>query len=463
MGARESGIESRGGIARRRDTIDGYSLVSGKLPCCDSPRVMLPGTWMNETAALGIEEDTLSRNLLCIGGTGSGKTNAVQHLVRGLKRGLGKNDVMIIFDTKGDYQREFFSDQAGDILLGTPRQFRDRTVIWNLLLDLLPDVAGPEDEYLMKISCDEAADGIFEKNKSTQQPFFANAAKSIFSSVLMTILQKALKESGYGTIDWKKQNNALLVLFIHRLLKEKNYEIYRQHPQLNVLYEYLGKGESNQALGVISELMLGVGQIFNGNFARAGSFSMREFVREKGGKTLFLEYDPTVGDTQDPVYSLIIDMALKEALCRTRSEGNVYLILDEFRLLPHMRHMDNALNFGRELGVKVIAGIQSIYQLFDQYGEYKAKTMISGFGSMFAFRPNDAATREFVRDYFGKNRFWETLARERMTPRSEVYEGFCVEDWEISGLTRGEAVIDLDAHPPFRFYFKRFTQGEYGR
>ena len=92
-------------------------------------------------------------------------------------------------------------------------------------------------------------------------------------------------------------------------------------------------------------------------------------MRKKGGKILFIEYDLTSGSVLTPIYRLLIDLALKEALGRSRGHGNVYIICDEFKLLPYLQHIEDAVNFGRSLGVKVVAGLQSISQLYELYGE----------------------------------------------------------------------------------------------
>ena len=66
-----------------------------------------------------------------------------------------------------------------------------------------------------------------------------------------------------------------------------------------------------------------------------GFFSMREFIRSKGGKVLFIEYDLSIGSVLTPIYRLLFDLALKEALGRGSAQsGNVYLICDEFKLIP---------------------------------------------------------------------------------------------------------------------------------
>lgn len=48
---------------------------------------------------------------------------------------------------------------------------------------------------------------------------------------------------------------------------------------------------------------------------------MKAFGRFKGGRFIFIEYDLGIGNMLTPIYSLLFDMAIKEALCRKKSEG----------------------------------------------------------------------------------------------------------------------------------------------
>jgi type IV secretory pathway TraG/TraD family ATPase VirD4 len=132
-----------------------------------------------------------------------------------------------------------------------------------------------------------------------------------------------------------------------------------------------------QALGVFGYINAMLNDLFTGIFEDpypGGAISMRRLVRERGknqGKTVvFIEYDLSAGEVLGPMYRLLIDLAMKEALGQnTARNGNVFFVVDEFKLLPNLMHIDDALNFGRSLGVKVFAGLQSIDQLFENYGE----------------------------------------------------------------------------------------------
>ena len=192
---------------------------------------------------------------------------------------------------------------------------------------------------------------------------------------------------------------------------------------------------------------------------KKGMFSISDFVRKKGGRILFVEYDISIGETLAPIYSLLFDLALKEALGRKKSQGDVYLICDEFRLIPYLQHIDDGVNFGRSLGVKVFAGLQSINQLTEAYGEYRGKNILAGFSSIYAFRANDMYTRDYIVGLLGKNVVMEQRRTLNNSVHEERYDAHVVEDWNMSELEVGEAIISFPFQKPFKYRFDLFRKG----
>ena len=185
---------------------------------------------------------------------------------------------------------------------------------------------------------------------------------------------------------------------------------------------------------------------------------MRNLVYQKGGRIVFIEYDLSIGMMLSPVYTLLFDQAIKEALCRERSPGNVYFITDEFRLLPNLQHIDDAVNFGRSLGVKFMIGIQNVEQIYEIYGAQRARSIMSGFLSTFNFRVTDNSSKQYIKELFGKNRKVEAyvpLVQNRGMVE-ETREAYVVEDWNISRLQTGQAIIGLPGSQPFLFQFDRY-------
>lgn len=65
--------------------------------------VVLKGKMNGKSAMIGLDEDLLSKQMLLVGGTGCGKSTLFYHMIRQLKDKMTDDDVMIIFDTKGDF------------------------------------------------------------------------------------------------------------------------------------------------------------------------------------------------------------------------------------------------------------------------------------------------------------------------------------------------------------------------
>lgn len=427
----------------------GHILSQGIPPSPSIPLVSLPGTCRGSADAVQLDEEQLSRNSLFLGGSGTGKTNAILLLLDRLFSSMGPDDVAVVFDAKRDFFNQFYTPERGDLVLSGSPTLRDVTAIWNLFPEL---TAGGLDEELLIQSVNENTKALFAGRGSTQQPFFVNSARNIFSAWLLAMLRSAKANPDF----WDRNcNNRTLRRYFDQADAKLYSKLAAAYPDLGGISKYLGDGRNLQALGVMGELASMVQDLFQGIFARQGDFSIRQFIRQKGGRVLYIEYDLAVGEALAPIYSLLMDQAFKEALSQERTRGNVYLVVDELKLLPHLQHLDDTVNFGRSMGVKVIASLQSLSQLYDLYGEYKGRAIVTGFASLFAFRPNDAVTRDFVREHFGQNVVLEQLLGSR-SPAPERREGWAVEDWDLSALNKGDAVVGLAEAPPFLFHFDRF-------
>ncbi len=416
-----------------------------------SKKVELPGVYNNQHTYLNLDDDILSKHTLLIGGTGSGKTNTFYYFIEQLKRKMTANDVMIVFDTKGDFESKFHSQ--GDIILGNSSKYNNITEKWNIYKELVVD--GWNDENI-QMNTNEITYSLFkDAMEKTNQQFFPSAARDLFASILLAHLK-----AGKNSIDIRKLafNNKALKGYFDKLNPKKIIKLLSVSPELSSVLSYIGDGSSNQALGVIAEMQNVIRKIFIGSFAQDGRFSVREFVRQKNARTLFIEYDLSMGETLTPIYRLLFDLALKEAMGRSKSEGNVYFVCDEFKLLPDLQHIEDGVNFGRSLGVKVFAGVQSIEQLYEIYGESKGKNIAAGFSSVYAFKVNDSSTRDFISDLYGKNIILEQYKTSNNTLVEEKREGKTVEDWNINNLQIGQAIVGLPFKQPFVYKFDEYKR-----
>ncbi len=432
--------------------IFGTSVIHNNPSRIADPIIRYPGQAMDGSSGFSINEDLLARHILLLGGSGCGKTNVFLFTMDALRKNMGPDDIAVVFDTKGEFY-DLFAEKD-DYVIGNSQKFRTISNTWNLFDEILAD--GEEEENI-SVNAREIAAAFFHGRGSSSQPFFCNAARDIFRGIVLCAVRMAKKKPQ----EWRKRlNNEDLYKMFGSFTVQNYIDNFKRHPDLQGLCAYIGDGKNGQALGVFGELNSMLSEYFVGIFAKhrpQHCISMRKAVREKGGKAIFIEYDLSAGATLTPVYRLLIDQALKEALSRSENQGNVYLIADEFRLLPKLQHIDDALNFGRGLGVKVMAGIQSIDQLYDSYGREKGAVIAGGFGSLFAFHTNDASSREYITKRFGSNiMVYQYLDKMHNRMVENERNGNTVEDWDQLCLGLGQAIVGLGYEEPFLFQFGKF-------
>lgn len=428
-----------------------------------------------QACSIYFDEELLSKHVALIGGIGTGKTNTFKNLISQISQTLTSDDVMFIFDTKGDFYSEFGDNSDENDLLITNTFCSDKNgntatskpeEIWNIFEDL--------DQEKLYESSNEIASMMFSSHvEKSSNSFFPLAAKSIFASVLRAIKRlnpeilaskpsnKLLKEffngknifksfeseSGDDFFASKKDDNVLKN--IDSLL---SFDDHEKGVLSYISTESVRNGNNKpidgQTLGVLAELHLVIDELFIGNFAKEGSFSISKAFKSKGAKRIFLQYDVVEGSTLSPIYSLLTDLAIKESLSPLNNgkNYNFYFIVDEFKLLPRLKHVDDAVNFGRSLGVKFVIGVQNVSQLIENYGEASAMNILSGFSSVIAYRVSDYATRKYLIELFGVNRK-KTTYLSAISSRGvleNLESANVIEDWDISALQVGEAIVRLE-------------------
>ena len=433
----------------------GTSVLSNPTPQIANATVHFPGMGYSDGQSFGIDDKQIfSKHLLLLGGSGCGKTNTFLFAMNKVLNSLGQNDVAIVFDTKGEFF-DYFA-KPGDYVIGNSPAFKDKSHTWNIFDEVLADGWA---DYAIFSNAREIAAALFHGRGSESQPFFCNAAKDLFMAMLLHFIRSAKKDPQ----NWMPRLNNWNLKDAFARFQGKDYlGLFKKYPDLQYMQTYIGDGTSNQALGVFGELNSMLAEYFVGILAEhkpGQSISMRQAVRQRKGKTIFIEYDLAMGETLTPIYRLLVDQALKEALGRTGSNaaGKCYLFADEFKLLPKLQHIDDALNFGRGLGVRVMAGIQSIMQLYDIYGETRGKVMASGFGSVFGFHTNDEGSRNFLTSLLGRNMvLYQYTNRLENKNEVEQREGHTLEEWTQINLGVGQAVVSLSGADPFLYQFNEY-------
>jgi hypothetical protein len=400
----------------------------------------------------------IETNILFLGGIGSGKTNAMKHLVRQFREKSGPDDVFVFFDTKGDFFRHFY--RPGDAVISSTPAADQGGVVWNVFRDLAKDNPRQRAEEALEI-----ASTIFseELESAGQNRFFASAARDIFAGVMELLAEGRLPGAALSN----KELRAAL-----EGSAEELRELFERSESLAGTARYL-EGGGIRVDSILAFLQVTLRKAFSGIFREPGDFSVREFVRGRGGRALFIEYDISLGSSLLPVYRVLMDMAMKEALGFGRQRlqtvpkvpDNFYFVLDEFALLPQLAHIGDGINFGRELGLRFLVATQNVNQIFYGYPRGAGESILSGFGTVLAFRLADEASRILVRERYGKNRKQiSTYAPVRHEGvRQTVVSGNVIEDWDMSGLARGQCIALPPHEPPFLLPFSEFRGRPAGR
>ena len=173
------------------DKLDSNPFISSGM----ETNVNIPGKHKDEKKTLGLTTDLLSKHLLLLGGTGCGKTNTMYYIIEQLKSTMSKNDVMIIFDTKGDFYNRFYTER--DIVISNSKQHSNITKYWNIYREAAAD--GWQDEDLI-LNSQEIAYSLFaDAIEKTTNAFFPQAARDLFASILIQELRYGSRtDSGLG-------------------------------------------------------------------------------------------------------------------------------------------------------------------------------------------------------------------------------------------------------------------------
>jgi len=446
--------ERNGGMYTK--TILGQSIGDAPVPAWTADKSRSPFVAFQDPKTqkiFGINKDMLAYGLLVIGAPGTGKTNFFNMTLDRMLATMQPTDVIVIFDTKGDYL-ETFGNRIPDgekVVIGNGDAYRRVTSYHNIFAEVMP--RGIDGKLVYTPESDEDAlelcEQLFQSMNSETQPIFPAMAEQVVAAVMIYHMRT------YWRSDQSKLNNRELINFFTHSTNDdlkKILSLDYMADQRNCIDYISGKG--NQTQGVNSYVGSMLKKMLVGPFAQAGparEFSMRDIMCSGKKKVVFIEYDLRKGQLLAPMYAILIDRALANALGgRQQVKTNKYFLLDEMLLLPRLQHLSDSLNFGRSLGVKVMCGLQNICGLEEQYGEAGAKNILSSFRNMVAFRTNDYDTRQFVINRFGEN--WQNYSLSAQQANLNIQRaGHTVEDWNILKLKNGEAVVSLAGEDPFLF------------
>lgn len=362
------------------------------------------------------------RSLLTLGASGAGKSETLKHFVDQLQN--DPSEPVVVFDMKTDY-REFLEEHGASMIrlssedsqtdIGSP-------VAWNIF-----------EEMEREEDADEIARALFPDRDGSE--FFDTAGRQLFAANLK-----------YLRRELDNPTNADLVRYWERADAEKMYENLTRdgHEDLTSAASAIDPNAGRQASGVFATAQQTVSDLFVGDFAGEGRFSIREYMENPQGRILVLDYPTRQASTIAPVFRYLIDESIKHGMSDSRRRA--FYLLDEIEHLDAtIKRLGELINVGRGNNCQAIISLQSVAQLQDTYGKERASALLSGMTTSVILRVADEPSVEYARSTIGPH--FEEFTAHVEKRQSPLGDGMV----ETNRETKHEEVHDFSKGDFYQF------------
>lgn len=394
-----------------------------------------------KNAYLPVGQTMLERHLMLLGSGATGKSNMLMHMARNLRANLTADDCLLVFDPTGEYYRALY--QKGDVVLADDeRAGSAEDARWNLFNELSDDdrLIGDASALCEQLFRDRIA--------QSAEPFYPTAARDLTMALIVYLKRRSEPELC---------NNQALRELIDGFDAQSMCEILQSQPALRAFCGYMDDENGPRTQSVVAALQQSARELFQGRFGEKGELGIRPLIRARGGKVIFICYDPARGAMTRPVFGALCDLALAEALSRLVKDGRVYLLLDDFCLLPRMPHLEDALLLGRDKCLHLLLSAVGTEAIRVRYGD-AASSLLGAVGTTVAFRLQERQSRDYVKNLYGRHRVVETY-HSTVQMRGiveQVVDEYIVSDEDLTALQPGESIVATMHYPPFRFRLKPY-------
>lgn len=330
-------------------------------------------------------KDTETRHFLVTGATGSGKTNLMHQLLPQIEK---KKDPSIIIDQTGEMIARYYNKERGDIIFNP---FDARRKDW----DFFEDCATQEElERFSKI--------LFgfnrKRSKSHSDPFWEQSAEYVFNAC----------------VEYLGKNDKKTLRALKEITLDANLETLQQILKGTSAERYLtddGKGVATSVLSMVATTVKPM--IHLSEDSVNGMFSLKEYFQniKKGSSSwLFLSTKPSSRELTLPLIACISELSLTHLMdIGINKDRRIWCIFDELASLGTLPALPPLMAEGRKYGACVVAALQSLNQLYDNYGHYAGSSIFGQFGTSFFFRNTEPAIAKLFSDMCGT----ETVTRQQ--------------------------------------------------
>ena len=344
--------------------------------------------------AMPLVKDSETKHFLVTGSTGSGKTNLIHNILPQVEK---KKQPAIIIDQTGEMIAKYYNQSRGDIIFNP---FDKRAKSWDFWSDCN---SSEELERFAKI--------LFGFNRKrtghSSDPFWEQSAEAVF----------------IACADYQRSTGDLRIEQLCSLVRGSSLKSLQAKLKNTDASRYLESDNKTTASSILSVLATNAKSLsYLRNTTLGNSFSLKEHFKniDQGtGSWLFLATKPSsreltlalIACVSELAFSRLLDIGIKE-------DRRIWFVIDELSALGKLPSLPTLMAEGRKYGACVLSGLQSLNQLYSNYGQYEGSTIFGQFGTNFFFRNNEPAIAKTVSSICGR----ETIYRQQKNTSFGAHE-----------------------------------------
>ncbi|WMT46034.1 MAG: type IV secretion system DNA-binding domain-containing protein [Acidithiobacillus caldus] len=366
-----------------------------------------------------IPRSKLARNFLAVGGMGSGKSQAILHLMDAAREAGQK---AIVYDFSGEFVERYYRE-GKDILLNP---LDARCAPWSVFADIrkATDPAALAEFFVP----DKGA-------KAGQDPIWDEAAKMLLEDVIRIVGHRPGTRTMAEILRVLSQPMDALIPLLEGM------------PSAASINEKNPKGSQSVLFSLLGQPAVRFFKYLDGE----GSFSIRDWVqRESEDSWLIISSRADQHATIKPFASAWLQIAMMAAMeLRPTTEIRTLLILDELASLKKMPALEPALTLGRKFGIFTIAGIQNAAQLDELYGQDITKVLLANLQSKLVLRTEEESSAKRLAEILGKAELDEVQENINLGGEDEQHTSALVRQKQERFVvlpTEIQILKDLDAY-----------------
>lgn len=338
-------------------------------------------------ADMPLVKDKETSHILITGTTGSGKSNCMHNILPQVRT---KNQSAVIVDFTGEMVAKYYDAARGDIILCP---FDERSHTWDFWKEVTDDSM-----HVSQTNLEIVSKSLFARDQDHLDPFWHQSAEVIFQDVVTYMFNKRI-------FDFETLNSMLSKEEIRNLSK-KLQDTYSS--------PYLDPKNEKTAASIRSTLATSVKPLrYLEEVDNSKKICLKDWVSqvegENEGKWLFLLASPDNRELMKPLVSIWVDIIVNKIMNLGVSyDRRIWLVIDELPALKKLPSLPTALSEFRKYGGCIMAGIQSVNQLYKIYGQHDGLSMLDQFNTKFIFRTEENNFASYICKNFGEIEYSES-------------------------------------------------------